>query len=95
MKPGFTAENVAMIPFAEEEAALIKADFMIDLSYRYFVVGRTFTGARFYSENLDWDETAEMFNKYVATVSWFGGGTVVLYEKILGDVVEVRSTWVN
>ena len=95
MKCGFTAENIAMIPFAEEEAAIIKADYLIDLSYKYFIVGACFSGARFISKDMGWEDTAKAFRDYEGVVSYFGGGSVTLYESILEDCVPVRCAFVD
>lgn len=80
----FTAENVKMIPFAEEEAAIIRAEVETMLSYRYFVIGRTNTGARFESEYIDWEDVNHYLTSYCSMVSYFGGGHVTVYEEILG-----------
>lgn len=94
MGASFTAANVEMVPFVEEEVAILRAELETMTSYRYFIVGRTFTGARFISEYIDWEDTAEMFRNYESMVSYFGHGTVTLYEETLGDVVPIRMTYV-
>lgn len=94
MGASFTAANVEMVPFVEEEVAILRAELETMTSYRYFVVGRTFTGARFISEYIDWEDTVEMFRSYESMVSFFGGGFVDLFEETLGDVIIVRSSYV-
>lgn len=80
----FTAENVKMIPFAEEEAAIIRAEVETMLSYRYFIIARTNTGAHFESEYIDWDDVDYYLRSYCSMVDYFGGGNVMVYEEILG-----------
>lgn len=94
MGASFTAANVEMIPFVEEEAAILKAELETMTSYKYMVVGRTFDGGRFISEYIMWEDTAEMFNSYESVVSYFGGGTVTLYEIVLGDAMPIRISYV-
>ena len=46
----------------------------------YYIVGRTFKGGRYYSENMaDENALAEM-PKYIGVVDYFGGGVVELVE---------------
>jgi hypothetical protein len=46
---------------------------------KYFVIGRCLSGSRHYSESVFWDDIAELFDKYVAVVDYFGGGIVEVY----------------
>lgn len=54
------------------------------LSYRYFIIARTNTGARFESEYINWDDVDYYLRSYCSMVDYFGGGNVVVYEEILG-----------
>jgi len=56
----------------------------------FTIVGRCLSGSRHYSESLCVGEVAEEFDKYVAVVNYFGGGTVEVYHEETGDLV--RST---
>lgn len=94
MGAAFTAENVMMIPFAEEEASIIREEIETMLSYRYFVIGRTNTSARFESEYIDWDDVDYYLRSYCSMVHYFGGGTVTVYEEILGGYELVTSVHV-
>lgn len=94
MSTTFTAKNVEMIPFVEEEVALLKGELETLLSYRYFIIGRTFTGARFISEYIGWEDTAEMFCSYESMVSFFGHGVVELWEEIFEGYTLVRTSYV-
>ena len=54
MKTAFTEKNMEMIPFAADDANIIMADILTLLDHKYFIVGRTLSGARFYSEDIEW-----------------------------------------
>lgn len=52
----------------------------------YFIVGRVISGARFYSEPLFESEVEDAIEKYIATVTYFGGGIVEVYN-VRGDLI--------
>ena len=56
----------------------------------YYIVGRCLSGSRHYSELLTWDEVETEFDKYVAVVNYFGGGTVEVYTSE-GDICRSRT----
>lgn len=43
----------------------------------YFVVGKGMNGARFYSQNIPWDDAIQTFKDYKILVNYFGDGGVV------------------
>lgn len=46
----------------------------------FFVVGRSNTGARYYSDTVkDWDTANKIFSGYCDVISYFGGGNVDLF----------------
>lgn len=57
----------------------------LDKMDSYTIVGRCLCGSRHYSETLTWDEVGEEFDKYLAVVSYFGGGIVEVYTAA-GDI---------
>lgn len=55
-------------------------NYMTTFGEMFFVVGRTNTGGRYYSETVDnWDLANKFYREYCDIVSYFGGGTVELY----------------
>lgn len=56
----------------------------------YYIVGRTFKGGRYYSENMTCENALAEIPKYVSVIDYFGGGTVelvknesVIYRKVV------------
>ena len=46
----------------------------------YFVVGRTNTGARYYSETVDsYNKAYDIFKQYKDMIAYFGGGEVQIF----------------
>ncbi|HAU87280.1 MAG TPA: hypothetical protein DCW90_17875 [Lachnospiraceae bacterium] len=83
--------NTAIAVMASDDASYIMNEVLTILDHKYFIVGRTLDGARFYSEDIIWEDTAEMFQKYSAMVQFFGGGIVSLYEYTYDDYELVRD----
>ena len=55
-----------------------------------YIVGRTFKGGRYYSENMTFENALAEIAKYVSVVDYFGGGTVelvknesIIYRKVV------------
>lgn len=46
----------------------------------YYIVGRTFKGGRYYSENMTYENAVIEMSKYVSVVDYFGGGVVELVQ---------------
>ena len=80
-----------MIPWVADEHAIIKSEVKTMFKRDYFIVAHTVNGARFYSENIDWEDTTEMFRKYKSLTSYFGGGNVQLYERVFDDYKIIRN----
>lgn len=91
MKTAFTEKNMEMIPFAADDTNIIMADILTLLDHKYFIVGRTLSGARFYSEDIEWEDTVDTFKDYKGMVNYFGGGVVELYEYTIDEYELVRS----
>lgn len=80
-----------MIPWVEDEKALIKGEAMAVIDRDYFIVAKTINGGRFYSRNMSWSDTTEEFRKYKSTVKFFGGGIIQLYERTFDDYEIIRD----
>lgn len=80
-----------MIPFAEDDLMTIMGDLYDEYVAEYMVVGRCFSGARFYSEKLCFENMDEVFNEYCDVVKYFGGGYVQLYKYTFDDYTIVRD----
>lgn len=74
-----------MIPFAEDDLMTIMGDLYDEYVAEYMVVGRCFSGARFYSEKLCFENMNEVFDEYCDVVKYFGGGEVSLYRLLKKD----------
>ena len=46
----------------------------------YYIIGRSLTGGRYYSEKLTYEDALAEMPKYIAVVNYFGGGVVDLYD---------------
>lgn len=51
----------------------------------YFVVARSTRGGRIISPNLNWEKAVKTYVDYKSVVSYFGGGTVTMYERNIDD----------
>lgn len=49
---------------------------------QYYIIGRTNTGSRHYSETLTLGNALDLFPKYCGVVDYFGGGTVELFASL-------------
>lgn len=58
----------------------------------YFILGTTINGGHFWVDNLYTNERlAEEYGKIVATVAYFGGGSVTVYEVGYNNEVVIKS----
>lgn len=58
----------------------------------YFILGTTINGGHFWVDNLYTNERlAEEYKKIVATVTYFGGGSVTVYEVDYNNEVAIKS----
>ena len=80
-----------IIPYAADDLNIIYGELMTLLEDKYFIVARTLDGARFYSEDIRFEDTAELFQKYCAMVEYFNGGIVSLYRYANTDYELVRD----
>lgn len=79
-----------MVPWVEDEKAIIKSEVMTMLEHEYFIHARTINGAFFLSENFGWEDAVKRFKEYKSLVNYFGGGQVIVYEITYeGDVEPV------
>lgn len=83
-----------MVPWVADEKNIIRAEVAVMMRHDYFIEAKTISGGRFFSERLDWEDTAEMFRKYKDVVGYFGGGVVELYEVSYDDCEVVRRDFV-
>lgn len=83
------------IPFVEDEMAIIDGEDMAMFAHKYCIVGACFSGAHFISETFDsYEDAADVFAKYCATVKYFDGGTCTLYECSIDDCEIVDNVWI-
>ena len=84
--------NTSIIAMASDDMATILNEALTILDHKYFVVARLIDGARWYSEDITWEDTAEIFQKYCAMVEFFDSpGIVSLYEYTYDDYEIVRD----
>ena len=74
-----------MIPWVEDEKAIIKAEAMTIFDRDYFIIARTLKGARFFSEFFSWDDIKFYYDSYVSMLRYFGGGIIEIYEQEYED----------
>lgn len=91
MGSSFKEFTFDMIPWVADEYAIIEGEKNAMFDRDYFIVARTLKGARFYSETFGWDKAIEEFRKYKAMTSYFGGGSIVLYERTFDDYDIVKD----
>lgn len=80
-----------IIPYAADDLNIVYDELLSLLEEEYFIVARTVNGARWYSEDLRFEDTTEMFQKYCAMVQYFDGGIVSLYRYTDNDYELVRD----
>lgn len=72
-----------MNPETQEQVVKIKHTTLktaIFFEGTFFVVGRSNTGARYYSDTIkEWDAANKIFADYCDVISYFGGGNVELF----------------
>lgn len=84
--------ETSIIAMASDDMATILNEALTILDHKYFVVARLIDGARWYSEDITWEDTAEMFQKYCDMVEFFDSpGIVSLYEYTYDDYEIVRD----
>ena len=74
-----------MVPWVEDEKAIIEAEAMTMFDHYHFIHARTVNGAFFISENFGWEDAIKRFKEYKSMVKYFGGGCVTLYEVSMDD----------
>ena len=84
--------ETSIIAMASDDMATILNEALTILDHKYFIVVRLIDGARWYSEDIVWEDTTEMFQKYCAMVKFFDSpGIVSLYEYTYDDYELVRD----
>lgn len=72
---------MTMTTFSYADKAIVsEAENIVRNVHDYFIIARTSTGARFYSENFGKDSISKYIKDYKSMVNYFGGGTVELWE---------------
>ena len=66
--------------FCAPEITFEMAMEILDSWNGYYIVGRCLCGSRHESEKLTYEEALAEMPKYIATVNYFGGGVVELYD---------------
>lgn len=65
---------------------------ILEMDYTsYHVIGRTTTGARFYSEKLGLADAFKYYEDYKGLVDYFGGGEVELIASAYDAVLTIKT----
>lgn len=80
-----------MVPWVADEHAIIESEKKTMLERDYFIVARTINGGRLYSASMSWEDVTEELRKYRATVKYFGGGILYVYERVFDDYEIIKD----
>lgn len=80
-----------IIPYAADDINILYNELLSLLEEEYFIVARTINGARWYSEDIRFEDTVDMFHKYCSMIKYFDGGIVSLYRYVNDDYELMRD----
>lgn len=87
----FAEFTLDMVPWIADEHAIIESEKKTMLERDYFIVAHAINGSRFYSASMPWEDVTEELRKYRATVKYFGGGILCVYERVFDDYEIIKD----
>lgn len=88
--------NFDIYPMVADEKSILHGEVMTTFAHKYGIIGSCLSGAHFISETFDsYEDAADAFIKYCATVEYFDGGSCTLFEFSADNDFEViKNVWI-